>query len=451
MTSKPTPVPPMFTGCPRFAVFRVCIIVASVALFQNAACAPEQESVGRAGDTGGKRTKAGEPSPVRYALCADGLPTSGMWKCDPVFADVNGDGRLDLAALPRLGHGPGVWLQQADGTWKESSHGLRSDKRSCGGGLAVGDINHDGHMDLAVGDHCHGISIYLGDGEGNWEQVVQGLVPPIVPVDHPKYDMYRGAEDLDMADINGDGHLDLVTGASDEGGVNVFYGDGSGTNWTWAEDNLPREGWANRVLIADVNGDDRPDLVAATGAGPRVWLQNEDGSWTPASEGLPSPIVRGLYNGIAVGDVNDNGRVDLATANWVDGPEVYLQQADGSWRKSPDVFPRMKGGAYGLALGDVDGDGSLDLVVSGRLDVEGGYVRGVFLLAGDGGGRWRYVPDSGLPNTGLAATAGIDLADINGDGRLDVVAGSGLIVESAPGPIAPAIPQRLPVWCSVQN
>jgi len=434
---------------------RTLMATMATALVLIGACAPSQTNVERderdTATTATTATTAQTPPPVSFTLCADGLPTTGMWKCDPVFADINGDGRLDVAALPRLGEGPRVWTQQNDGTWKAASNGLQTEKRSCGGGLAVGDINHDGHADLAVGDHCHGIAVYLGDGKGNWNAVVQGLIPPLVPDDHPKIDMYRGAEDLDMADIDGDGHLDLLTGASDEGGINLFYGDGSGDRWNWSQDKLPHDGWANRVLIADVNGDGRQDIIAARGEGPRVWLQAEARNWNPASEGLPTPIVRGLYNGIALGDVNEDGRADLATANWVDGPEVYFQKADGSWVKSPDVFPDMKGGSYGLAMGDVDNDGHLDLVVSGRLDVKGGYVRGVFLLVGDGRGNWSFVSSSGLPATGLASTAGVDLADINGDGKLDVVAGSGLIVETAPGPTEPVIPERLPVWCSMHG
>ncbi len=401
--------------------------------------------------TGEPSRRTSSPSGPGYRLCAEGLPKTGMWKCDPVLADVNGDGRLDVAGLPRLGNGPAVWIQQADGTWRESSRGLREQKRSCGGGLAVGDVNGDGHADLAAGDHCHGISVYLGDGKGRWSTVVRGLIPPLVPEDHPRVDLYRGAEDLAMGDVNGDGHPDLVTGASDEGGINLFFGDGTGITWNWSDDALPKTGWANRVAIADVNGDGRPDIAASKGEGPRVWLQQADGKWEDASKGLPSPMVRGLYTGLSPRDLNGDGRVDLAVANWVDGPEVFFQQPGGTWKKAKDVFPEMKGGAYGLDTGDANRDGHMDIVVSGRLNLEGGYVRGVFLLLGDGKGQYRFASESGLPTTGLAATAGVTLGDINGDGALDVAAGSGLIVETAEGPTEPSIPERLLVWCATSR
>ena len=64
------------------------------------------------------------PSAVTFTPCTEGLPQRGMWKCDPVFADVNEDGFLDLAAIPRLGDGAHVWLGDGQGRWTDSSWGL---------------------------------------------------------------------------------------------------------------------------------------------------------------------------------------------------------------------------------------------------------------------------------------------------------------------------------------
>ncbi len=385
-------------------------------------------------------------SPIHFQLMDSGLPTAGMWKCDPVVADVNGDGILDMAALPRLGFGPRVWLGSAGGVWTESSIGLKSDKRSCGGGLAFGDLNGDGFPDLAVADHCQGIFTFLGDGTGRWKMTTHELHPPVVQPGDSKYELYLGAEDLDVGDVNGDGHLDLVAVAQDEGGISLYLGDGSASNWTWTKTSMPATGYGNRVMFVDVNGDAHLDVVASLGVGPRVWLGDGAGQWKDASIGLPSPVIEGLFHGIDVGDVNKDGRTDIAVANWVDGPEVYFQQSDGSWKKSSDVFPEMRGGAVGLALGDLDGDGRLDIVCSGRLTLDGGYVRGVFALLNQGTSGWAYLPNCGLPSTGLAAMGGVAIADLDKDGIPDVVAGSGLIVETAPGPTQPVVPQRLPVW-----
>jgi hypothetical protein len=246
--------------------------------------------------------------------------------------------------------------------------------------------------------------------------------------------------------VNGDGNLDILAGSSSEGGIHLYLGDGTGREWNLTPVGLPLEGWANRVRLTDLNGDGAVDIVASRGEGPRCWHNDGKGNWIPASAGLPEPIIGGLYHGLDVGDVNQDGRVDIALANWIDGPEVYLQTEGGAWQKMPDVFPKMRGGAYGLALGDLDGDDRLDIVVSGRLKVEGGYVRGVFALHGTPDGSWQFVSNSGLPSTGLGKTTGVAIGDINGDGVADIAACSGLKIESVPGPRKPVIAAHMMVW-----
>ncbi|HNQ23736.1 MAG TPA: VCBS repeat-containing protein [Phycisphaerae bacterium] len=392
------------------------------------------------------------PPPAAYTLCAKGLPTTGMWKCDPVFVDANLDGHVDLAAMARLGDGPHLWLGDGTGTWEKWDAALASRFPSCGGGLSFVDVNHDGHLDFAVADHCRGVFVYLGDGQGHWEAVTAGLCPPGVDPEDPMGQMHLGAEDLATGDVNGDGCIDIVACASDEGGINVYLGDGSGRNWTHTPGALPATGWANRVLLADMNGDGALDVVSSYADGPRVWHNDGHGKWTPAAFGLPSPSLRGIYTGIDVADVNHDGRPDIAVANWVDGPEVYFQQADQAWTKADDVFPELIGGAVGLALGDLDGDGNVDIVVSGRMTLDPGHVRGVFALFGDGQGHWKFAPNTGLPTTGLAFTAGVSVGDIDGDGVLDIAAGSGLKVEDTGLPEDKAvIEQRLIVWRGVHN
>jgi hypothetical protein len=388
-------------------------------------------------------------SGIRYALCDKGLPQAGMWKCDPAFGDINRDGHIDLVATLRKGNGPHVFLGDSAGGWRDASEGLEAPiDNSCGGGVALGDVNRDGITDLALADHCHGLFVYLGSASGRWEVVARNLYPNTLPKAAADPAAYRGSEDLDLGDVDGDGALDIVAGATDEGGVSLYLGDGTGRGWTYTVADLPTAAPVNRVRFADTNADGSLDIVAACAEGPRVWHGNGRGGFTAASGGLPSPVVQGLYRGTDVGDMNGDGLLDLVTANWVDGPEVYLQSADGRWTKQPDVFPEMRGGAVGLALADIDGDKDLDIVTSGRLPQDVGFVYGVYILLGDGKGRFTYLRQSGLPEKGLAFTWGVAAADVNRDSIPDIVAGSGGIVGSAPGSTEePAIPTRLPLWC----
>lgn len=394
------------------------------------------------------------PAPVKFALRVKGLPETGSWKCDPQWADVNGDGHLDLAATQRLGESAMVWLGDGQGNWQSSSRGLATpDGQPCGGGLKLGDVNNDGKLDVVIGDHCNGIYVFLGDGRGGWEMATRALYRSDLNPDSSRSGELRGAEDVALGDVNGDGNLDIAAVASDSGGFAVYLGDGSGRNWKPHAGGLPNEGWANRVLLVDVNKDQALDVVAAAAEGPRVWHGDGKGNWKPAWVGLPFPQIQGLYRGICVADLNEDGWLDLIAANWVDGPEVYTQKPDGSWRKiDKDLFPKMRGGAVGVAAGDLDGDKHVDLIVSGRLDGQAvGHVYGVFALLGDGKGGFTYVEHSELPPDGLAFTWGVSVADFDKDGVPDVAAGSGGIVATDNVRTAPALQARMLVWKTLRQ
>jgi len=425
------------------------------------ACAPVKTDEPKSHDrTATERSKprtppANQPAPpmpsdpdASFVLASTGLPTTGMWKCDPLLVDANGDGHMDLAAIARLGDGPHVFFGDGKGGWTDSSSGMQTSTRSCGGGVAVIDVNHDGLLDLAAGDHCNGIFVYLGDGKGGWKEVTAGLHPSDRVEDETNKLMLLGAEDIDAGDVNGDGHVDLLSAGSDEGGLSIYLGDGTGMNWTRVQGDLVDRGWANRVRLVDVSGDGYLDIVATHSDGPTVYKNDGKGNWFWSGAGLPRPLYQGLYIGLDVADMNGDGRQDLILANWVDGPEIYLQQEDQSWKKTADVFPQMLGGAQGVATGDLDGDGDRDIIATGRLEPKQGLVRGVFVLYNEGEKGWRYDAASGLPTTGLLAMAGATVGDFTGDGLMDVVACTGLIAEMVSSSAAnkPTLEPRVAAW-----
>jgi len=390
-----------------------------------------------------------EPGP-KFRLSAGGLAEKGMWKCTPLLTDINRDGHLDVIAMARLGDGPHVWLGDGKGNWKDSSQGLNIAKGSCGGGIAVGDITKSGRLDLAVADHCTGVYVFLQQPDGSWKAVVEGFYPPAVDLNVPKDDeatrvLFIGSEDLALGDITGDGCLDIVSAASDQGGFAVYAGDCTGKNWKQLEKNgLPdnenpepededRAGWANRVLLTDINADGKLDVVASYYKGPRVWLGDGKGHFKSASVGLPSPQIGGLYRGLVYGDVNRDGLLDLVAANDVNGPELFLQQQDGSWKYSGDLMPSLQNGALGVALGDFFKSGNLDMVVAGRRKVEMGSHYGLFFLKGDGKGNFKEV-ETNLPGNGLSVTWGVATGDVNEDGLPDFVAATGGAVAGGGAP-----------------
>ncbi|MBI3786534.1 MAG: VCBS repeat-containing protein [Deltaproteobacteria bacterium] len=276
-----------------------------------------------AGCAASSGTKAGSQGPIvsvtnapQYTPARDGLPKGKIWKSQIAFGDIDGDGFPDLGTVSRLADGPWIWRNDGHGHWTSASEGLPREP-FCGGGMDFGDVNRDGKMDVAIADHCKGVFVYSGDGNGKWTSASAGL-PTI------------GCEDIALGDFNGDGCLDVATVAASEEGVRAFLGNCKGV-WRESSSGLANNEWGNSVAVADMNKDGKLDIIAAYSAGPRVWLGDGKGGWKEASEGLPAPEVHGLYWGIAVGDVNGDGLLDIAATDQSRGAEIFLQTADGKY------------------------------------------------------------------------------------------------------------------------
>ncbi len=365
--------------------------------------------------------KTAASSGLTYEKASNGLPTGKIWKSQIAFGDINADGFADLAAISRLADGPWAWIGDGQGNWTGAGQGLPREQ-FCGGGVDFTDINNDGHLDLAIADHCKGVFVFVGDGQGNWRGASSGL-PTI------------GSEDVTVGDFNNDGCADLASVAAQEEGVRAFYGNCEGV-WKESSDGLSIDEWGNGIEFVDFNGDGNLDIAAAYSAGPRAWLGDGKGNWEESSVGLPAPDIHGLYWGIATGDLNGDGRPDMVSGSQMPpqpdgcgppsdkvcvggGVEVFLQKEDGSWEFSNRGLESMN--TLGVAIGDLNNDGNADIVAVGKqaLSQIGG-VYGVFPYLGDGKGNWTLASDTGLPSTGLMRSWGVQMADINKDGVLDI-------------------------------
>jgi hypothetical protein len=240
---------------------------------------------------------------------------------------------------------------------------------------AIADINGDGFPDLVVTNWCTdstctggAVGVLLGKGDGTFQTAVA----------YPSGGLF--ANSVAIADVNGDGKLDLVVAncgsnspsncvsTSSSGNVAVLLGNGDGTFQTAVPYSLGANG-ATSVAVADVNGDGKLDVIVATGSNTAglvgVLLGNGDGTFqaevTYGSGGL-SPLA------LAVADVNGDGHPDVVIANQcIDSTctssnvGVLLNTGTGTFGTAATVG---SGGLFPdwVVITDVDGDSRPDLV-----------------------------------------------------------------------------------------
>ena len=167
-----------------------------------------------------------------------------------------------------------------------------------------------------------------------------------------------------LVDLNGDGRLDLAT-ANDEddtnrladGSVSVFLGEKGGFGRRHA---YPIGGGADGLVVRDLNGDGKPDVVVSRGeAGPfvSVLLNRGDGTFGAKQDYRGA---RRFAEAVATADVNGDGRPDLVAVNGGHGISVLMNRGDGTFGPRAVIVPREK--VIAIASGDLNGDGREDLI-----------------------------------------------------------------------------------------
>jgi len=248
-------------------------------------------------------------------------------------------------------------------------------------GFDIADMDEDGHLDIVHGSPRKGPGIpviFRGDGKGDWKSWLTLKFPK-------RYDY----GDVAVADFNGDGHEDLALGIHLQG-VQALIHDGKGgfTDWSGGLDyevagggGKPSEFSSRAITTGDWNGDGRPDIIAL-GEGPHP----------------PDP--------------NKPRRKTTKKLFIIPGPTLYINQGDGTWKKRTQNKTDAEIFGDSLATGDFDADGKLDFATSSNMMLRTDLVD----LHGKGGG-WTPQSVAGVrPGYVRAVTA----ADFDGNGRDDL-------------------------------
>ena len=318
--------------------------------------------------------------------------------------DMDGDGHLDIVT----GNGPDqqnvVYLNDGEGTFNTITHtfGAGSDLTIS---VAVGDMDGDGHLDIVTGNGGQQNVVYLNDGEGTFNTITHTFGADT-----------DDTQSMAVGDVDGDGHLDIVTGNGSQQNV-VYFNDGEGA-FDWqdsARDFGTGTDDIRSVAVGDVDGDGHLDLVTGNGLGQQnvVYLNDGEGAFDTTSR----PFGTGTDNttNVAVGDVNGDGHLDLVTGNGLGQQNVvYLNDGGGTfdWQGSARDFGTPADQTLSVAVGDMDGDGHLDIVTGNNGPIV------VYLNDGDG------AFDTTSHAFGDDQTLSVAVGDVDGDGHLDLVTGN---------------------------
>lgn len=321
------------------------------------------------------------------------------------LADFDGDGKLDAAVTNADVNGVSVLAGDGRGRLLAVAGSPFVTGATGSGALATGDFNADGKADVAVTNYdTSTVSVLLGSG--------LGVLGPATG--SPFRTNASRPVAITVADFNSDGKPDIATANQSSGDVSVLLGAGKGSlARSLGSPFSTKSSRPSSITIGDFNGDGKPDIATGNQDGNvSVLLGDGKGKLTLAAGSSFA------FTPAAVGaaDFNGDGKADVAVASTTGVVSVLL--GDGMGKLSPGPgSPFAAGGTTpaALAVGDLNADGKADVAVANRGSAN------VSVLFGDGAGALRAAPQSPYA-TGGTAPGALAVGDVDSDGQNDLVA-----------------------------
>ena len=327
---------------------------------------------------------------------------AGQRPYEVITADFNNDGNADLAFADWLSSQLVILLGNGDGTFQKP----RFSSLNAAGDLVSGDFNEDGNLDLAVLQFTAGhgtLTLLFGDGKGGFRK-------------GPSYGVGAYPGLMTAADLNGDGHVDVVVAdhgpSHGKGDVRVFLGTGKGT--LKASGVYKLGGTPVGVAAGDLNGDHFPDLAVTQGLNGAVAVFMNDGT---GHFGQPAIYSTGELIGdvgVKIADLRNDGKEDLVIAAQSQGLVVLLNNGNGTFGNYQVYQPNFGGWQppVACAIADFNLDGIFDVACTPQID-------DAYVFYGNGDGTFQpgvQINDAIKNQGGFSIASG----DFNNDGAPDL-------------------------------
>jgi hypothetical protein len=341
--------------------------------------------------------------------------------------DFNGDGVADLAVtLTGLTNWPNVWLLPGHG---DGAFGAPHYPTGAGPMKPVaGDFTGNGTPDIAVPNAAtNTLSVLLNNGDGTYGTNV---------------DYFCGAapQKIAVGDYTGNGHLDLIVADLNDSNLRLLRGNGNGTFQpaTVVTQLILGVGF---VEAGDFTGDGKLDFAVPGLFGLQVFPGNNNGTF-----GAPiTSSAASFLSFAATGSLRNNGTLDIVTAPFF-GTNVIVLLGNGNGTFQPPRTNFAGNAIYDVVLGDVNADGKLDIITADLCANCGSAYPGGRLGVLRGNGDGTFQPVVFYPVNPAAGPYSVALADINGDGKPDLIAGNfsrseiWVLLNNGDGTFQPGIP-----------
>jgi uncharacterized repeat protein (TIGR01451 family) len=289
-----------------------------------------------------------------------------------------------------------------------------------------GDFNGDGKRDIAVANFgSNNVSILLGNGDGTFQPAVD-------------FDAGLSPNSIAVGDFNGDGKMDLAvfqagnTSNATAGAISILLGNGNGT--FQAPKTTALTEFSSVMAVADFNLDQKSDLAVSsfdpnTGLTVSIFLGKGDGTFQSAKN---SSVPTGGGGSFVVADFNGDAKPDLAFAG---APEIniLLGKGDGTFQQAPGTSATISFPPASILAGDFRGGGKQDLIVKSRqssgtppgckefcISSHADHIS-IFFGNGDGSFQAEQIIASAVNIATTLGLGNIALGNFNGDTKLDLV------------------------------